>query len=71
MRFIELAHRIRRRQFAFGRKQSRQRPSLKHLWDCVLAQVPPSSHLGFQRSLPAQFAPTFVQRASKTWMAGR
>jgi transposase-like protein len=34
---VELAHRIRKRQFSFGRNGRRQAGSPKQLWDQVLA----------------------------------
>ena len=34
---IELAHRIRKRQFSFGRGRQRRAWSLKQLWDRALA----------------------------------
>ena len=34
---VELAHRIRKRQLAFGRGRQRQASSLKQLWDRALA----------------------------------
>jgi transposase-like protein len=34
---IELAHRIRKRQFSFGRGRQRRSMSLKRLWDIALA----------------------------------
>ena len=35
---LELAHRIRKRQFSFGRGGPRRFPSLKHLWAHALAR---------------------------------
>jgi hypothetical protein len=37
---IELAHRIRKRQFSLGRGRPRRHASLKQLWDRALAQFP-------------------------------
>lgn len=37
---IELAHRIRKRQFSFGRGRPRRHTSSKQLWDRALAQFP-------------------------------
>jgi hypothetical protein len=34
---VELAHRIRKRQFSFGRRGPRRFSSLKHLWARALA----------------------------------
>ena len=34
---VELAHRIRKRQFAFGRGHRRRVVSLKQMWDRALA----------------------------------
>jgi hypothetical protein len=34
---VELAHRIRKRQFSFGRGSPRRFSSLKHLWGLALA----------------------------------
>jgi hypothetical protein len=36
---VELAHRIRKRQFSFGRRGSRRFLSLKHLWARALADA--------------------------------
>jgi hypothetical protein len=33
---VELAHRIRKRQFSFGRRSPRRPCSLKQLWACAL-----------------------------------
>jgi transposase-like protein len=51
---IELAHRVRKRQFLLPMKGGETRPSLKSLWDCALSQeykfsaddqrAPPSMH---------------------------
>jgi DDE domain len=36
---VELAHRIRKRQFSFGRAGPRRFSSLKHLWAHALARI--------------------------------
>ena len=42
---VELANRIRKGQFSFGRGRQRGKWSLKQLWDRALAQSPPSDPL--------------------------
>jgi transposase-like protein len=50
---IELAHRIHKQQFGFGRGQPRRNSSLKELWDRALTQ-PQTSEIARHRFTPAR-----------------
>lgn len=49
---VELAHRIRKRQFSFGRGRQRGHASLKDLWNRALMQLRPDSLRGYRHFRP-------------------
>ena len=54
---IELAHRIRKRQFSFGRGRQRRAWSLKRLWDQALVTCATDRDTGAHRLCAAAIAP--------------